>query len=97
MRVVPSVTAVNSSGATLEALAQLFNPLDIMSDMEKRFVSWIADELKVTGLAVNGSAVEPPSWILEDILNGGISLRSKDTHGLPVVAWGLGPAAAWIG
>ncbi|KAF8605590.1 UDP-Glycosyltransferase/glycogen phosphorylase [Ceratobasidium sp. AG-I] len=64
--------------------------------MEKRFASWIAKELKVTNLRVNGFTVEPPSWIIEDHFNGGISLASKDAHGLPVISWGLGPSAVWI-
>ncbi|KAF8605610.1 hypothetical protein BDV93DRAFT_554463 [Ceratobasidium sp. AG-I] len=96
VRVVPSVPAVNPTGAPLEASVQISSPLEVISDMEIRFALWIATELKVTGLGVNGSTIEPPSWILEDHINGGISLASKDAHGLSVVSWWLGPAISLI-
>lgn len=96
VRIVPSVPAVNPSSAPLEASVQVSDPMAIISDMEKRFASWIVDELSMAGLVVNGLSIDPPSWILEDHLNGGISLASKDAHGLPVISWGLGPSASWI-
>ncbi|KAF8605608.1 UDP-Glycosyltransferase/glycogen phosphorylase [Ceratobasidium sp. AG-I] len=96
VRVVSSMSAKGPSGAPLETSTPISNPLEIISDMEKRFSSWIVDELKTTGLGVNGSSIEPPSWIIEDIIGGGVSLTSKDAHGLPIILWSLGPAASLI-
>ena len=96
VRIVPSFLTVDPSGAPLEASIQITDPWEVISDMEKRFAWWVVNELKGENLGVNGSTIEPPSWIIEDHFNGGISLASKAAHGLPVVSWGLGPSAVWI-
>ncbi|KAF8593781.1 UDP-Glycosyltransferase/glycogen phosphorylase [Ceratobasidium sp. AG-I] len=40
--------------------------------------------------------VAPPTWVVEDHITGGISLASKDIHGLPIVSWWLSPATSLI-
>ncbi|KAF8605594.1 UDP-Glycosyltransferase/glycogen phosphorylase [Ceratobasidium sp. AG-I] len=91
VRVVPSVSAEN----TLDA--PIYDNFEIVCDMEKRLASWIANELKATGLSVNGFNIEPPSWIIEDHIVGGISLASEAAHGLPVMMLWTAPAASLTG
>ena len=97
IRVVPSMSATYPSGPPLKDFAPISDPLEIIPDMEKRFALWIASELKLAVLEVNGFIIEPPSWIFEDHTSGGISLASKATHGLPIMIFWLGPAASLTG
>lgn len=54
------------------------------------------EELQKTSQDINGFVVAPPTWIVEDLINGGISLPSKAQHGLPIMSCWTGPAAALV-
>lgn len=97
IRVVPSVpTEDPPQGSPLEASIQNMDPIGALIDIEQNFGPWIMSELKVTNLGVNGHSISPPSWIIEDIVCGGVSVLCKSEHRLPVVSWWLGTAAFWI-
>ncbi|KAF8605600.1 hypothetical protein BDV93DRAFT_521437, partial [Ceratobasidium sp. AG-I] len=68
----------------------------LISSLETQFRTWVSEELSNINSEISGFWVAPPTWIVEDHITGGISLASKDTHGLPVVSWWLGPATSLI-
>lgn len=97
IRFVPSVPEPNASSDTpLEASIQIQEPVSLILHLETLFGTWIVDELQKTSQVVNGLPIAPPSWILEDHINGGISLPSKPSHQLPIISWWLGPAASLV-
>ncbi|KAF8597305.1 UDP-Glycosyltransferase/glycogen phosphorylase, partial [Ceratobasidium sp. AG-I] len=74
----------------------LRDPLVLISNLETQFRIWATSELSKINSEINGFWVAPPTWIVEDHITGGISLASKDIHGLPIVSWWLGPATSLI-
>ena len=97
IRFVPPVPAPDtSSDAPLEASIQIEEPVSLNLHLETLFGTWITEELQKTSLVVNGFPIAPPSWILEDHIDGGISLPSKAQHQLPIISWWIGPAASLI-
>jgi hypothetical protein len=70
--------------------------LDILSSMETSFGKWIAEQVGTSSFGTNRLVVGPPSYIIEDHVNGGISLTSKHLHELPVVFWWAATAASFI-
>ncbi|KAF8605593.1 UDP-Glycosyltransferase/glycogen phosphorylase [Ceratobasidium sp. AG-I] len=88
IRIVSSVSAGDSSDTSTPDI------VETITAMEKRFALWITNEIKAAGLRINELEIESPSWIIEDNVNGGISLASKAAHSLPVMAWWIGPAAS---
>ncbi|QRV82562.1 glycosyltransferase family 1 protein [Ceratobasidium sp. AG-Ba] len=68
------------------------SPLDIIFSMDKSFKSWITEQVAVSSFEANDNVVAPPSWIIEDHINGGCSLG----NGLPVASWWVSTAASMI-
>ncbi|CAE6435464.1 unnamed protein product [Rhizoctonia solani] len=55
------------------------NPIEMLTDMEQSFGLWITNELQQpNAIQFEGRPVDPPSLIIEDMFNGGISLARKD-------------------
>ncbi|KAF8605587.1 hypothetical protein BDV93DRAFT_521432 [Ceratobasidium sp. AG-I] len=90
------VRIVHSLASSGSSAIQAANPFEVILDMEQKFGPWITAELQAGPLQINGFAVASPSWIIENHINGGISLASKRGHRLPVVSWWVGPAASLI-
>lgn len=90
------IRIVHSEASSASLPVQKANPFETVLDMERKFGPWIAAELKEGSQRYNGIVVAPPTWIIENHINGGVSLASKDTHGLPVISWWVGPAASLI-
>ncbi|KAF8605575.1 UDP-Glycosyltransferase/glycogen phosphorylase [Ceratobasidium sp. AG-I] len=95
IRFVPSISITNPLSDS-PAPAMIRDPLVLLSCLETQFRTWVSEELSKINSEINGFWVAPPTWIVEDHITGGISLASKDTHGLPVVSWWLGPATSLI-
>lgn len=85
-----------SSDIPIEAAIQIQDPLSLILLLESLFGGWITEELQKASQEVNGFAIAPPTWIIEDHLNGGISLPSKAEHKLPIVSFWIGPVASLI-
>ena len=101
IRFVPSAPEPSASDAPLEASIQIEgpqmqDPISLILLLETLFGNWITEEMQKTSQTVNGFPIAPPSWIVEDHINGGISLASKAQHQLPIISWWLGPAASFI-
>ncbi|QRV75674.1 glycosyltransferase family 1 protein [Ceratobasidium sp. AG-Ba] len=65
--------------------------------MERNFGPWIVDQITSANLADKGHLVEPPSYIIEDHVNGGVSVANKKFHGLPIIGWYAATAAGLLG
>ncbi|CAE6404150.1 unnamed protein product [Rhizoctonia solani] len=88
---------INASGDEVQPALSPANPVAIIEYLEQAFSSWIAKELQETGTTqIEGRTVAKPSWIIEDLFNGGVSLACKDVHNLPVVTWWSTTAASLI-
>ncbi|QRV96218.1 glycosyltransferase family 1 protein [Ceratobasidium sp. AG-Ba] len=85
LRIVPSVVDV-----------PLVGPIDIVLSMERSFGPWISNLVAASSLDCNGYAVEPPSYIIEDHISGGIALAHKDKHRLPIASWWVANAISFI-
>ncbi|QRV90437.1 UDP-glucoronosyl and UDP-glucosyl transferase [Ceratobasidium sp. AG-Ba] len=72
-------------------------PLDLMYAVERNFGPWIADQITSPNLADKRHLVEPPSYIIEDHVNGGIAVANKKFHELPIVGWYAATAAGLLG
>ncbi|QRV77887.1 glycosyltransferase family 1 protein [Ceratobasidium sp. AG-Ba] len=72
------------------------SPLDILNSMEQGFGPWIASQMASQNFEINGLSVEPPSYFLEDQTCGGISITSKELHGLPTIGWYCATAATFL-
>ncbi|KAG9083889.1 hypothetical protein FRC06_004324 [Ceratobasidium sp. 370] len=73
------------------------NPLDLLTSVERSFGPWIATQIANPSLEINGLAVETPSYIIEDHINGGVAAINKQYHGLPIAAWWVSTAASFLG
>ncbi|CAE6484184.1 unnamed protein product [Rhizoctonia solani] len=70
------------------------SPAETILYLEQHFKSWMTQELQqATITQVEGRSVASPSWIIEDLFNGGVSLACKDVHRLPIAAWWTTTAA----
>ncbi|KAF8597302.1 hypothetical protein BDV93DRAFT_562409, partial [Ceratobasidium sp. AG-I] len=97
IRFVPHIPVQDASpDVPLEASVQIHEPVSLILHLESLFGPWIIEELQKTRQEINGFVVAPPTWIVEDHINGGISLPSKAEHGLPIASCWMGPAAALI-
>ncbi|QRV96219.1 glycosyltransferase family 1 protein [Ceratobasidium sp. AG-Ba] len=85
LRIVPSVVDV-----------PLVSPIDILFSMERSFGPWISNLVAASSFDCNGYAVEPPSYIIEDHINGGIALAHKDKHRLPIASWWVANAISFL-
>ncbi|QRV81801.1 glycosyltransferase family 1 protein [Ceratobasidium sp. AG-Ba] len=85
IRIIPSVLDM-----------EIASPLDVVLALEKSFGPWILEQLSVPSFEAGGHVIAPPSHIIEDHINGGISLASKDEHKLPIISWWLTAAASMI-
>jgi hypothetical protein len=56
--------------------------------MEHGFGLWISDQLTNASFEFHGHLASPPSYIIEDHINGGISLASKDVYFI-MILWPL--------
>ncbi|KAG8793767.1 hypothetical protein FRC12_001695 [Ceratobasidium sp. 428] len=86
VRVIPSIVDIPIVG-----------PLDLMISMERSFGPWITQQLASSSVEINGLVVEAPSYIIEDHINGGITVANKQHHQLPIAAWWVSTAASFIG
>ncbi|QRV81802.1 glycosyltransferase family 1 protein [Ceratobasidium sp. AG-Ba] len=68
----------------------------MVQSLEITFESWILDIINRGVVQINGMLVDPPSWIIEDHINGGCSLPSRDKHGLEVISWWPTTAVSFI-
>ncbi|KAG9083225.1 hypothetical protein FS749_006208 [Ceratobasidium sp. UAMH 11750] len=68
------------------------NPLDLVFSLESSFKLWISQQLEIASFEAGGHVVAPPSYIIEDHINGGVALG----HGLLVASWWAAPAASLI-
>ncbi|QRV90436.1 hypothetical protein RhiJN_18454 [Ceratobasidium sp. AG-Ba] len=71
--------------------------LDLLEDMEKGFGPWIASQMEQIEFISNGVRVDTPSYIIEDHLNGGISVTNMQFHQLPIAGWYVATATGFIG
>ncbi|CAE6482197.1 unnamed protein product [Rhizoctonia solani] len=79
------IRIVAASGSDEEPALPPGSPIEKVINMEKYFDSWITKELGQTTITqVQGRSVGKPSWIIEDLFNGGVSLACKDLHKLPI-------------
>ncbi|CAE6525634.1 unnamed protein product [Rhizoctonia solani] len=83
------IKIVTASGNETTPALSPTNPVEIFVYLEKSFELWITKELQQTTAAqVDGRVISKPSWIIEDHLNGGVSLEVSDRliciPGLPV-------------
>ncbi|KAG8735736.1 hypothetical protein FRC10_010219 [Ceratobasidium sp. 414] len=68
------------------------SPLDVVFSLEGSFKPWIIEQLGVASFEAAGHVVAPPSYVIEDHINGGVALG----YGLPVASWWAAPAASLI-
>ncbi|CAE6482207.1 unnamed protein product [Rhizoctonia solani] len=91
------IKIVTASGNETTPALSPTNPVEIFVYLEKSFELWITKELQQTTAAqVDGRVISKPSWIIEDHLNGGVSLVCKDVHKLPITSWWSTTAASLI-
>ncbi|CAE6476124.1 unnamed protein product [Rhizoctonia solani] len=91
------IKVVTASGNEATPTVPPANPVEIIGHLEKYFKSWITRELQETTISqVEDRSINKPSWIIEDLFNGGVSLACKDTHRLPIVSWWTTTAASLI-
>ncbi|KAG9120127.1 hypothetical protein FRC07_004524, partial [Ceratobasidium sp. 392] len=70
----------------------IVTPLDVVFSLEASFKLWIVEQLNVASFEVGEYVLAPPSYIIEDHINGGVALG----HGLPIASWWAAPAASLI-
>ncbi|KAG8728601.1 hypothetical protein FRC11_010665, partial [Ceratobasidium sp. 423] len=91
------IRIVNASGNEAAPTLSPANPIEIIVYLEKSFKLWITKELQeATSTQVEGRSISKPSWIIEDLFNGGVSFACKDVHNLPVAVWWSTTAASLI-
>ncbi|KAG8701441.1 hypothetical protein FRC08_004075 [Ceratobasidium sp. 394] len=71
-------------------------PPDLLTSIKRSFGPWIAAQLANPRLEINGLAIEAPSYIIEDHINGGVSVINKQHHGLPIAGWWAATAASFL-
>ncbi|QRV96220.1 glycosyltransferase family 1 protein [Ceratobasidium sp. AG-Ba] len=70
--------------------------MDVLTNMDRCFGPWIARQLARPDVEINGLPVEPPSYIIEDHFNGGVSLINEQYHNLPAASWWAAGAASFL-
>ncbi|KAG8793768.1 hypothetical protein FRC12_001696 [Ceratobasidium sp. 428] len=70
----------------------IVTPLDVIFNVEKSFKKWIVEQLDIASFEAGEHVVAPPSYIIEDHINGGVGLG----YGLPITSWWAAPAASLI-
>ncbi|QRW10566.1 glycosyltransferase family 1 protein [Ceratobasidium sp. AG-Ba] len=70
--------------------------MDVLTNMDRCFGPWIARQLARPDVEINGLPVDPPSYIIEDHFNGGVSLINKQYHNLPAASWWAAGAASFL-
>jgi hypothetical protein len=71
-------------------------PMEIVLSMERSFGPWIAGQLAKSSSEISGQIVGPPTYIIEDHVNGGIALANKDFHRLPVASCWVTSVASFL-
>ncbi|KAJ1301949.1 hypothetical protein OPQ81_000788 [Rhizoctonia solani] len=90
------IIAASSSGKSNQVIS-LSNMFDVFIDLEGSFKLWITGELeRDVNIPIDSRLVSKPSWIIEDQQTGGVSLKCKDVHKLPVVSWWSTTATSFI-